>query len=427
MTAQQSSTAAGVLAGVIRDGDAVSWGQGAAEPRALSRALLDLEPAPAGLDLFCGVPAGDTLSRATATRDWTITAIGPFGLSHALVEQGRLRLLPVRWSQVPALLADGRRRVDVLLLTVVPDADGGYSLGTAVDFLPDLIAHARDIVLQVNRSHPCTGGWHLQPDGPWRDRVRGRVQADIPPATLPRRDPADVDRAVAEHVARLVRDGDALEVGIGSLGSAVWHALAGKRDLGVHSGILADEVAELMDEGVITNRRKPVDTGITVGCLLLGGERLYTRAHRNPRIALQPIAHTHDITRMAAMPGFTAINFALSVDLSGQVNCETRDGRAAGASGGLVDFACGAQAAPGGRSIIALRARRAEGGSAIVGRLEDGVVTLPRTLVDYVVTEYGIAEISGADLAERRRRLAAIALPEARAALLGGEHGEQGR
>jgi acyl-CoA hydrolase len=198
----------------------------------------------------------------------------------------------------------------------------------------------------------------------------------------------------------------------------VTRALGGKRGLGVHSGAIGDGIADLMQAGVIDNRHKEIDAGLTVTLMLMGTRRLYAYADRNPRLEIRSPRYTHDALVLGNFRRFVAINSALEVDLTGQVNAETAQGRHIGLVGGQMDFVRAATRAPEGRSIIALPATsRDRKHSRIAARLADGVVTTPRADADVVVTEHGIAELKGRTLAERTQALIAIADPEFRPAL----------
>jgi acyl-CoA hydrolase len=199
----------------------------------------------------------------------------------------------------------------------------------------------------------------------------------------------------------------------------VIYALGGKRGLGVHSGAIGDGVVDLMEAGIVDNRHKEIDPGITVATMLMGTRRLYRFADRNPSICIRATSYTHDVLVLGNFGRFVAINGALEVDLTGQVNAETAAGRHIGLVGGQMDFVRAANRAPDGRSIIALQSTNRDGTrSRIVARLADGVVTTPRAEADLVVTEYGIAELRGRTLAERARALIAVADPSFRSALV---------
>jgi acyl-CoA hydrolase len=234
----------------------------------------------------------------------------------------------------------------------------------------------------------------------------------------PPRPPDAVERAVAETVARLVPDRATLQLGIGGIPDALPGALRDKRGLGLHCGIIGDGAVDLVEAGIVDNRHKEIDPGMTVAMMLVGTERLYRWADRNPRLSVRRPSYTHDAATLAQLRRLIAINSAIEIDLTGQVNAETVDGRHLGFVGGQVDYARAALRAPEGRSILALPSTTRDGKrSRIVARLADGVVTTARSDADTVVTEHGIAELAGLTVAERARALIAIAAPAFRAPL----------
>ena len=277
------------------------------------------------------------------------------------------------------------------------------------------------MIAEVNDRVPDIGG----------DRRLGRGEIDVlvhtsrPPAEYPGKPASDVDKAIAEHVAGLVPDGATLQVGIGSLPALVLRHLRGHRDLGVHSGMITDEIAELIEAGVITGTRKSTDRGLTVTGLLLGTGALISRAAVDKSIRLRDTSYTHDQAVLAAQHALVAVNSAIEVDLTGQANIEVAAGRYVGGTGGAADFLRGAARSAGGVPVIALPSATgpsatgpAAAGTAgrIVARL-NGPVGLARADAGVIVTEYGVADLRGLSLARRRERMIAIAHPDHRAAL----------
>jgi len=398
----------------IRPGDTVMWSNGTAEPTSLTEMLISARESLRNTRIICIVPFSTHFTSNVITY-FHFSGIGGYGFLEALERERRLEILPIRYSDLPRFLREGALKVDVALVQVSPKAeDDCHTFGAAADYTRALVDSARCVVAEVNSQAPVTlGDTSVLPSS-----FTAYVEVSRPLLEYRSPEPDSVDLAVAENVARLIPDGATLEVGIGSLGEAVWRALSRKHDLGVHSGILTDSVADLMEAGVITNRRKTVDEGLTVGGVLFGTKRLYEFAHRNPRISLRAIEYTHNPCIASRLERFFAVNFALKVDLTGQVNAEVADGLHFGAVGGLPDFAEGAHRSHGGASIVALRSTAKRGGvSRIVAHLDEGVVTLPRTNVDYVVTEFGIAELRGKSLRERARAMVNIAHPNFRGRL----------
>lgn len=337
------------------------------------------------------------------------------GAGHrGLAEAGVLDVLPSHYSTFGAVLGYGPMKVDVLLVQVAPGSPGQYSLSIAHEYLVPLIDSARVVIAEVNDQAPWTHGARVLTDAD----IDVAVHASRPPIESRRAAPSDTDRAIARHVAALIEDGATLQLGLGGLPDAVLSALAGHRDLGVHSGAIGDGVAELMARGVITNARKPFDRGQTVAGVLMGTRRIYDFADRNPAIQMRATAYTHDLDVLAAIDRFVALNAVLEVDLTGQINAEAVGGRYVGAVGGALDFLRGAHRSRGGLPIVALPSRTTgvRPASRIVAQL-NGPVSTPRSDTSIVVTEFGVADLRGLTLRQRVRRMLDIAHPDERAAL----------
>lgn len=299
----------------------------------------------------------------------------------------------------------------VLAQCAPPDARGRYSLGLADDYLTAAIDVARVVVAEVNDQVPATPGVRHLTD---RD-IDVVIRTSRPVAESPAAPPTPEMSAIGAHVASIVPDGATLQFGIGSVPEAVLGALGGSNDLGIHSGILTDAAVELIDKGVVTNVHKTTDAGVSVAAVLIGTRRLFAHVHGNNAVALRPIAYTHDPERLAAQHRFVAINSAIEVDLTGQVNAEVAGGRYVGAVGGGGEFLRAATRSDGGLPIIALPAT-AGARSRIVDRL-CGPVSIARSDAGLVITEFGIADLRGLPLAERRERMLAIAHPDHREGL----------
>jgi acetyl-CoA hydrolase len=402
------------LSALIRAGDAVVCSQGLAEPVTLTRALVSQRKAIGPISLFIGPTYSDTFNTAhgdsIAFRSYCGTA-GNAPLQAARV----LDIVPAHYSDLPRLFERGIFPADVVLLTLSePDEHGRFNLGLVNDYVVDAARRARVVIAEISDRMPWVYGAELPAD--IRPHVVVRTSRD--PMSLPRKeldDASQQDRVIAQSVASLIPDGATLELGIGTLPDLVLQALHGHRDIGIHSGVLGDGVADLMERGVINNARKPNFRGISVAGMLMGSRRLYDFAHGNSSVFLAAPGETHDIGVLRAIPHFIAINGAIEIDLTGQVNAETVNGKYVGAVGGQVDFVRGANGSPGGRSIMLLPATARNGAvSRIVPCLPGSVVTTPRSDVDIVVTEWGIAELRGKSLSERALALAAIAHPDFR-------------
>jgi len=398
------------LASLIRPGDRVVCGQGSAEPRTLTQALVTAHARLPDVEIFLGAVYSDAFD-LERTQGLRFVAYGTIGRTLALARAGRLDHLPLPYSALHQGFASGRLRADVVLIQLAPSPRGnGYCLGLSNDYVAAAARHARVVIAEVNEATPSTFGCD------WDDslRIDALVRAEHPPVERPAVAGGAAEQAIARHIAALVPDRAVLQTGIGTVPDAAMAALSDHRDLGIHSGVIGDGVADLIRAGAVTNAHKPIDAGITVTGCLFGTKPLFELAHNNKTLAVRAPDYTHGHEVLRQLTNFVAINSAIEVDLTGQVNAETVDGVVVGGIGGLPDFIRGAAAAPRGRSIIALPATARNGASRIVPQLRGSTVTVAKNDVDTIVTEFGVAELRGLTLAERRRRMIALAAPSAR-------------
>jgi 4-hydroxybutyrate CoA-transferase len=250
------------------------------------------------------------------------------------------------------------------------------------------------------------------------DRLDYVIETERPPVTLASGHLPPPIHRIGANVASLIEDGDTIQIGIGKIPAAVLASLEDRRDLGLHGGLVSDEVAGLHAAGVLSGARKSLDPGTMVCTAALGSALVYDWAGRCPDLRFAPVSYTHDVRVIAQIDRFVAINSVVAVDLSGQANAEMVDGRQVSGTGGLLDFIRGARLSNGGRSIVALPSMAGGKTSRIVPRLGEGdVVSCPRADADIVVTEHGIAHLRDKSIDERAEALIAIADPAFRAAL----------
>jgi acyl-CoA hydrolase len=401
------ASSADELCALIGQGARVVVGQGTAEPLALTRALVRQRHAIGGLRVFLGAVFSDTFA-PDATDGIAFCAYGAIGAASGLARAGRLDILPLPYSRLPdAFGPDNPADAAFLQLARSPT---GLSFGLAHDYVAAAARHARLVIAEINARTPWTHGAEVPEDF----RIDHVIETDEPPGELKPTRFGETEDRIGKQVASLIPDGATIQVGIGAIPDAILAALHGHRDLGIHSGMIGDRAIDLIEAGVVTNARKPLDAGLTVAGALFGTSRLSRFAHRNPTLRVAPTIHTHGAAILARLDRFTAVNSAIEVDLTGQVNAEVANGRYVGAVGGQPDFVRGALAAAGGRSIIALPSTAAGGtASRIVAKLS-GPVSGPRCDADTVVTEWGIAALRGRTLAERRKAMIAIADPKFR-------------
>ncbi|HXD91548.1 MAG TPA: acetyl-CoA hydrolase/transferase C-terminal domain-containing protein [Candidatus Binataceae bacterium] len=402
------------LAAIIRPGDHIVWGQGSGEAVTLVEKLVEQRHAIGRVGVFLGGTCYSNTLKVEHADTITFSAFGAIGDSlRRLGVAGALQIIPCHLSQFPGYLTGGIIGSDVVLLHLSIDADGRYSYGLANDYLQFAMRRARVVIAELNDQAPWTYfEGTLDPA-----RIDYVVRVSRPVMELAPAKFGAVEEVIARNIARYVEDGTTIQLGIGAIPDAVLAGIEDRRDLGIHSGLINDRVADLMDRGIVTNARKPIDTGITVCGTLRGTKRLYDFAHKNPAIKLFTLMHTHRAEILSQLDKLIAINSAVEVDLTGQINAEVADGVHVGAVGGQGDFVRGAQMAARGRSIIALPSTARNGKvSRIVARLS-GPVTTARSDADLIVTEYGIAELRGQPLQVRIPRMIAVAHPDFRETL----------
>jgi acetyl-CoA hydrolase len=371
------------LSSVIRTGDGLVWGQACAEPQTLVEALIAQRAALSGCRAFLGSSYSGLL-RPEHADHLRLSSYCGTGSNRALADAGVLEILPAPYSQLGALIRSGRINCDVVMLQVSPpNVRGEYSLGLGVEYLAPALEVARAVIAEVNRQVPWT---YTQPVLR-REDFDLVVETSRAPVYLEYGKAGDLERRIAVNAAQWVPDGATVECGIGALPNAILGLLAG-RQLGYHSGVICDAVRTLGEKRCL-------------GGALMGTQALFDWARDNPAVQLTSSDVTHGAATLAKIERFVAINSAVEVDFTGQVNGEVARGSYVGAVGGALDFVRAANQSPGGISIVALPASR------VVERLS-GPVSVPRSEAGVIVTEHGAADLRGCTLAERERRLRKI-------------------
>lgn len=394
---------------LLQPGDAVVFGQACGEPVTLVEALTAQGSGIPGLSAFIATSFSGLFTPETAA-SFRLKSMGAIGALRTMTKANALDVIPVHVSQVGPLISAGVIPCDVAMIQVSPaDAEGNHSCGLISDYVRAAVEKARVVIAEVNEAVPFTCGETI-PAGAIDVAVHtARAPVEVPPARI-----GETDEAIARHCAAFIGDGSVIQTGVGAVPDAILRQLHDRKDLGAHSGMFGDGLVDLAEAGVLTNARKEIDRGVSINGALIGTRRLYDWADRNPALRMTPTSYTHDAGALGQLSRLVTINSALEVDLTGQVNAEGSGASYVGGTGGQVDFVRAGARSPGGASLMVL-ASTAKGGtiSKIVPAL-GGPVTTARSEVDVVVTEFGAAQLKGRTLAERAKRLVAIAHPDFR-------------
>ncbi len=401
--------------GHIHRGDKIFIGTGCGEPQYLVRALADYLKANPKAFFDAEVFNVWTLDTVPYTekkfesnfRNNTFF-IGP--KTRNAVNIGEADYTPVFLSKVPDLFARKVVPLDVALIqTSLPDRRGYMSLGVSVDIVKAATENAGLVIAQVNSNMPRVHGdgfIHIE-------EVDFIVPYDEPILEYKPVVDNEIAQQIGKYVARLVQDGDTIQVGYGSIPNAILFNLGNKKHLGVHTELLSDGIVELIKKGVVDNSKKTIDRGKTVASFCMGSKTTYEFIHDNPTIEFKRVDYTNDPFIISQL-NIKAINAALEIDLTGQATGESIGRYFYSGIGGQADFMRGAVLSRKGKTILVVKSTaRDEQVSRIVPLLKEGTgVTLNRGDVHYVVTEYGIAYLHGKNIRERAMELIAIAHPK---------------
>lgn len=339
-------------------------------------------------------------------------------------DRGECHFIPFVYHEGPSHY---RNNIDVdvcILRTGKMDKFGFLNYGAANSCTRSAIEKARLVIVEINENMPrCLGGFHESIHISEVDYV---VESDNAPiATIPNPVITDTDRIIAEQIVSEIRDGACIQLGIGGMPNTVGKLIAASdlKNLGVHTEMLADAYLDMYMAGKISNLNKTTDQGRLVYTFALGSKSLYDFLDNNPCCASYPVDYTNDLQRIAANPGVISINNALEVDLYGQVSSESAGRRHITGTGGQFDFAYGAYHSQGGKSFICLSSTAKDKTGKLISRIRPlfdagTVVTLPRTITQYIVTEYGMVNLKGKSTWERAEALISISHPAFRAELI---------
>ena len=335
------------------------------------------------------------------------------GVSRPGGQDGWIDFIPAYFSELPSLIARGLTPADVVFsMASEMDEHGYFSLSLGADYTMAAIAKARAVVLEVNPNVPfANGNCHIH-----ISQVTALVESDEPilEVGLPKIGP--VQEAIAKYVADLIPDGATLQIGYGGIPDAVVMQLTHKHDLGIHTEMVGDGIMTLVEAGAVTNRRKNYHPGKMLATFALGSKKLYQFMHRNPALEMHPVDFTNDPYRAGMNDHMIAINATLQIDLLGQCGSESLGSSPYSGTGGQVDFVRAANRSNGGKAFIVLPATaKSDSITRIVPTLTPGThVTTSKNDVNFVVTEFGVAQLRGKSAKQRAEALIGIAHPDFR-------------
>jgi acyl-CoA hydrolase len=338
------------------------------------------------------------------------------GATRAGGQAGWVDFIPNYFSEIPAQIERGQIPADVVFSMASPmDAEGRFALSLGADYTMAAVAKARAVVLEVNPNVPYAfGNCHVH-----ISQVAALVESSEPVLEVGLPTIGPVQQAIAEHVAALIEDGSTLQIGYGGIPDAVVMQLTHKHDLGIHTEMIGDGILTLVESGAVTNRRKNYLPGKMVATFALGSNKLYRFMERNPVLEIHPVDFTNDPALAGQNDKLVAINATLQIDLLGQCGSESLAHQPYSGTGGQADFVRAANRSRGGKAFIVLPSTaKGDSISRIVPVLAPGThVSTSKNDINYVVTEYGVAQLRGKSAKQRARELIAIAHPSFRAEL----------
>lgn len=331
-------------------------------------------------------------------------------------QEGWTDFIPNYFSELPRMIERGLIPADVVFAMASPmDEHGYFSVSLGTDYTMAAIAKARAVVLEVNPNVPFTYGncyVHIS-------QVTALVETNDPVLEVGLPAIGPVQEAIGKYVADLIDDGSTLQIGYGGIPDAVVMQLTHKKDLGIHTEMVGDGILTLLECGAVTNRKKNYLPGKMVATFALGSKKLYNFMNRNPMLEMHPVNFTNDPYLAGQNDNLISINATLQVDFLGQCGSESLGSKPYSGTGGQVDFVRAANISKGGKSFIVLPSTaKNDTISRIVPTLTEGThLTTSKNDVNYVVTEYGVAQLYGKPVKQRVRELISIAHPNFRSDL----------
>ncbi len=402
---------------VVKSGDRIYVHAAAATPNILTKAISDRASELCNVE-FCHIHTEGEAPYANAELSESFHVNSFFigkNVRHTLAA-GNGSYTPVFLSEIPMLFRKGVLQVDVVLIQVSPPDEHGFcSLGVSVEACVAAIENTKYVIAQVNKFMPRTFGDSIIHSS----KIDFAVEHHCPIYASKEIEITEKEAIIGKHVANLIEDGSTLQMGIGSIPNAVLAQLNNHKDLGLHTEMFSDGVIDLIKSGVINCSKKKIAKGRALATFLIGSERLYEFVNNNPFIVLKESSYVNDTAIIRQNPKVVAINSAIEVDVTGQICADSIGHKMYSGVGGQMDFVRGASLSEGGKAIIALSATSNQGHNRIVPFLREGAgVVTTRAHAQYIVTEYGVADLYGKTLKQRVDAMAEIAHPNFREDIL---------
>lgn len=361
---------------------------------------------------------------ATTSNDQVRFASAHFN-SHdrAMSKEGRCWYIPMLFCELPFLWTNNNNEIDIAMFQVAPmDEHGNFNLGPQVADMWGVIKSAKKVIVEVNENMPIAHGYQTQLNLYGIDYV---VEgSNTPLAELPAKEPSEIDKKIAAHVVERIKSHSTLQLGIGSLPLCIGQMIADSdlRNINAHTEMLTDAYVDLFDAGKLTGN-KPIDKGKAVYTFAGGSKRLYDFIDDNPICCSAPVDYVNLIETIAKIENFVSVNSCIQVDLYGQVCSESAGHQQISGTGGQLDFVLGAFQSTGGQSFLCTPSTRVNSKGEVESLISPGlapgsIVTTPRMATNYIVTEYGAADLKGKTTWERAELLIGIAHPDFRDELI---------
>ncbi|MGE4214260.1 MAG: acetyl-CoA hydrolase/transferase family protein [Anaerotignaceae bacterium] len=397
----------------IKSGDRVVTAHAATEPTYLIDTMIENYEMFNNVEISHVVTLGEgKYTKADMNGHFRFNGLFVSASTRSAVNNGTADFTPSFFHEIPYLFREEMPADVALIMLSKPDKHGYCSFGPSTDYTKPMTHAAKTVIAQINENVPRVLGdnfihvseldYIVEHNAPMAELVPGKIN--------------ETQSKIGEYCASLIKNGDTLQLGIGSIPESVLTFLSDRKDLGLHTEMFSDGVIDLIESGVINNKLKKTHTGKTVATFVMGSQKLYDFIDDNPSIEFYPVDYVNDPRVISQNDNMVSINSCIQVDLMGQVVSESIGLKQFSGVGGQVDFVRGATMSKGGRAIIAMVSTAAGGKvSRIVPFVNKGAaITTSRTDVNYVVTEYGIAKLKGKTLKERAKALIEIAHPSFR-------------